>query len=233
MEKKRLIILIFIIIIFLILIVLSSLYYKNKYKVVFETGTNERILTQYVSKNSKIVEPKSPVKDGYLFVEWQLNGEKYDFNSKVNSDIILSAKWIKEVYITVNYETNSLYNIDSKKILKGSSIESLPEAYKDGFDFIGWYLNGNIYSNQIINDDVTLVAQYKNDKINTTYKVGDKVLIIGSYSESAFSANSNYNKAIGWEREIIGIISDSNYPYIIGNEYGVTGFFKAESIELK
>ncbi len=231
MEKKRLIIMISIIVMFLISIFSSYVYYKGKYKVSFETGTNDIILTKYVSKNSKIKEPSSPVKEGYVFVEWQLNGKKYDFDSEIKSNTVLTAKWAKEEYITIKFETRTSDKIDTKKILKGSVIDDLPKITKEGFDFIGWYLNGNKYENQAINDDVTLYAEYKNSEINTTYKIGDYVLIVGEYAESAFSIDSNYSKAIGWERKIIGIMDDTNYPYIIGNESGITGFFKANSIK--
>ena len=32
-----------------------------------------------------------PLKEGYTFVEWQLNGEKYSLDSLVETDIILKA----------------------------------------------------------------------------------------------------------------------------------------------
>lgn len=232
MDKKRVFVIVFITLIFIISIVLSFVYYNDKYVVSFETGTDEEFLTQYISKNNKLIEPNPPKKEGYVFVEWQLNGEKYDFDSIVSDDIILTAKWIKESYVTIKYETNSIYNIESTQILKGSYISNLPIAYKDGYEFVGWSINGKLYSNQEINDDITLIAQYKNDTINTMYDVGDKVLIIGSYSSSAYSKSAKHSKAIGWDREILDYIEDSNYPYVIGNEEGITGFFKAQSIEL-
>lgn len=231
MEKKRIFVIILIIFVFIISIILSLMYYNDKYTVSFETGVEEDILPQYIKRNNKILEPNPPEKEGYVFVEWQLNGQKYDFDSLVNEDIILTAKWLKEDYVTIKYETNSIYNIESGRILKGSYISNLPVAYKDGYEFIGWYINDKLYNNEIINDDVTLIAEYKNNEINTTYKIGDKVIIMGNYSSSAFSLNAYYSKAIGWDRKILNYIENSNYPYVIGNEEGITGFFKASSIE--
>lgn len=232
MSKRRIIIIISIIIVFLVAILLSHFYYKDKYIVAFETGTNEKILTRYVSKNSTISEPITPEKDGYVFVEWQLNGNKYDFNNEVNENIILTAKWMREEYIKVTYETDSLYDVEPINILKGSSINNLPTAYKDGYEFIGWYLNDKLYENEIVMDDVTLVAKYRANKINTIYEVGDTVIITGNYSDSAYSMNAIYDAAIGWDRRIIAIIENSEYPYMIGNNQGITGFFKADSIKL-
>lgn len=232
MEKKRLIVMIIIIILFIIAIALSFLYYNDKYKISFETGTQEFIIAQYVSKNSKVSEPNVPEKEGYVFVEWQLNGETYNFDSEVKSDIVLSAKWAKEEYITIKYETNTGEVIEPSKILKGSKVEKLPNVSIEGFEFKGWYINGNLYNNEELNSDTVLTAEYKSDKIDTTYKIGDKVIIIGSYANNAMSINYKNTMAIGWEREILNIVNDFENPYVIGDESGVTGYFKASSIEV-
>ncbi len=96
MNKKRVIFVYFVTFMFAVAINISFAYYKDKYRVSFETGTNELIMSKYVSKNSKVIEPSKPEKDGYEFIEWQLDGEKYDFNNNVDGNIILTAKWIKK-----------------------------------------------------------------------------------------------------------------------------------------
>lgn len=231
MGKRKLIVAIFILI-FLGAIIISMLYYKGKYTVTFETGTDEKIITQYIKKYGKVSIPKDPVKKGYKFIEWQLDGKKYEFDSLVDSDIILSAKWVKEEYINIHYITDSSYNIDSIKILKGSSIDNLPKSYKDGYEFIGWYLNDKLYDNQIVNSDTTLIAHYEEIKIEPEFSVGDKVIITGPYSSSAYGFDM-HDMAIGWDREILAIYEGLENPYMIGNENGVTGFFKEDSIKLK
>lgn len=231
MDKKRIIIIFIFILVFITSIIISQIYYNNKYSIYFETGTNEYILTQYVGKNNKINRPIDPEKEGYVFVEWQLDGETYDFDTRVESHTILTAKWIKEEYVTINFNTNSEHIIESKKILKGDIIDILPESFKKDYEFIGWYLNDKIYSNEEIYDDIILDAQYKNNTINTTYKIGDIVEIINKYASSSYSKNAYNKKAIGWKREILAIIEESNYPYVVGNKDGVTGYFKASSLK--
>lgn len=230
MEKKRLIVIFIIFLMFIIGILFSISYYDGKYAVSFETGTDEEILTQYVSKNTKVTMPITPEKEGYIFIEWQLNGNSFNFDTEISQDVILSAKWVKEEYITINFESNSDEKIDSIKILKGSNIENLPIPKKDNYEFIGWYNNDILYDNQVINDDITLYAKY--EIIKPEYKVGDKVIIIGSYSNSSSSSNTCCSSAIGWDREILYIVEDSNYPYAVGNINGVTGYFNSDSIEL-
>lgn len=233
MGKKRLIILLIIIFIFLVSIILSFLYYEHKIEVSFETGTEEKILPKYINSGEIIDEPPTPIKDGYIFINWLKDNEEFNFNTPIYENITLSANWIKEEYINIRYITNSNYEIESIKILKGSNINNLPDAFKDGYEFIGWYINDKLYNNEIVNDDTILIAHYKNDDINTTYKVGDKVLITSSYSDSAYSKYSYNFKAIGWYREILKIYENSNYPYMVGDFSGTTGFFKASSISVK
>ena len=231
MDKMRMIIISIFIVIFIISIITSLIYYNNKYFICFETGTTENILTQYVNKNGIANKPVDPIKEGYVFVEWQLNGESYDFNTKIKSDIVLTAKWIKEEYVTINFNTNSEYVLESKKILKGDVIDVLPESFKDGYEFIGWYLDGKLYDKEEIYDDITMDAEYRNDTIDTTYKVGDVVEIIGKYASSSFSKKAYNKRAIGWERKILNIIDGSEYPYVVGNKDGITGYFKANSLK--
>ena len=51
----------------------------------------------------KATEPEeTPTKEGYTFVEWQLDGEKYDFNTSVEGNITLTAAF-KEV-VTYDFD---------------------------------------------------------------------------------------------------------------------------------
>ena len=226
MDKKRIIILSLFSILFIIGIVVSLYYYKGKYIVKFETGNDEIILNQYIKKGNKVKEPENPKKDGYKFICWEYNGEKFDFNSEVNNNLILSAKWMKEEYITISFITDTV-DIDNIKILKGTSIEELPSIEKEGYIFDGWLLNDNIYNNEQLNSDTKLVAKFT--KITDDLKIGDRVYIIGEYSSSSYY--NDYNAmAIGWDRVILDILESRENPYVVGNEYGVTGFFKEKSL---
>ena len=233
MERKRIIITCIIVLVFIIAIIFSIVHYNGKYSVYFETGTNDIFLTRYVSENDKVSEPPTPDKEGYLFKEWQLNGKKYDFDTEIKSDTVLTAKWVKEEYVTINFDTNSDEVIEPKKILKGEGIDNLPILNKDNYKFIGWFLNDKLYNNEEIYDDVTLVAKFEMNKIINTYKIGDIVKIIGSYSDSAYSLYDYNSLAIGWEREIIDIIEDGEFPYAVGYNDEITGYFKVTSIEKK
>ena len=215
--------------IFLILIFISNFYYNGKYSVTFETGTSEKLLKRY-AKNSKIKKPANPIREGYVFEGWLLNGKEFDFNNNINSNIVLSAKWSKEEYITVKFDTDSDYKIEPIEILKGKSLDSIPTPSKEGYTFVNWYLNDKVYENTSINSDCTLKAVYKENV--KEFNEGDLVLIIDTYSSSAYD-NNEYSTAVGWTRKVLKKYDDLTNPYMVGDETGVTGFFKATSLEKK
>lgn len=229
MDKKRFIVILMFIFVFIISILISSIYYKDKYSVNFETGSEDAILTQFVDKNGTVKEPLEPTKEGYIFKEWQLDGVAFDFNTKLDKDIILSAEWVKEEYVTVNFKSDTSEVFEEIKLLKGDTIEELPISEKEGYEFIAWYLNDELYENQEINSDVVLVAKYK--EIIPEIKIGDKVKIIGKYAKMSADKIAYNKRAIGWEREILNIKEGVEFPYVVGDKTGVTGFFKKESLE--
>jgi hypothetical protein len=61
-------------------------------------------------------------------------------------------------------------------------------------------------------------------------KIGDKVKIVAEGNGSSYG-DSNTAYGIGWEREILDIYPDREFPYQIGNETGTTGFYKKEALQ--
>lgn len=64
-----------------------------KYAVIFNKNMGSDVHTIYVKKGEKAIKPIEPVRNGYRFVGWYLNDELYNFDSPVNSNIVLIAKW--------------------------------------------------------------------------------------------------------------------------------------------
>ena len=64
----------------------------NSYTVTFDSDNGQEVQTVKVVQNHKLSKPKKdPVKDGYTFKGWYKNGKKYDFNSVVKSNFVLTA----------------------------------------------------------------------------------------------------------------------------------------------
>ena len=65
----------------------------NKYTVIFDSNGGSKVDSQVITESGKATKPQDPTRDGYIFIGWELNGQNYDFNSNVTSNITLIAKW--------------------------------------------------------------------------------------------------------------------------------------------
>ena len=62
--------------------------------------------------------------------------------------------------------------------------------------------------------------------------IGDTVEIVGTGNGSSYG-DSNTAYGIGWTRTILDIYEGTELPYMVGNETGVTGFYKADALNRK
>ena len=114
----------------------------KKYTVKF-VNDNEVIKEVEVKKGEKI-SAEVLSKNGYEFAGWYLNNELYDFNLEVSSDFTLTSKWnvinyniIYDLHGGVNNETNPIkYTVEDEIVFNTPT--------KEGNDFLGWLLNGEI-----------------------------------------------------------------------------------------
>ena len=96
--KKKTIIAIVAVIIILILVGLAVFFMNRKFIVTFETSVGVEVSKQIVNKDGIVMEPKDPIREGYTFVGWfYANDEntEFDFNTKIDKNITLIAKWEK------------------------------------------------------------------------------------------------------------------------------------------
>ena len=107
---------------------------KSYYNTVtFDSNGGSAVDEQTVGYGSKATEPSpAPTMEGGTFLGWTLNGEDYDFDSEVTSNITLVAKWSVETFYVDENGTST--NVTATT-LTGSETE-LAE---------GWYVvNSNI-----------------------------------------------------------------------------------------
>ena len=67
-------------------------------EVTFDSAGGTAVSSQTIRAGETVKRPDDPTRDGYTFVEWQLNGKTFDFNSTVNSKITLVAVWEEAAY---------------------------------------------------------------------------------------------------------------------------------------
>lgn len=82
-----------IIIAVVVLLLLKGCSKKKEYTVRFNANGGTAISEQVVVQDGKVKMPTDPTKEGYDFIGWYVNGKKYDFDTKVTSDLEITARW--------------------------------------------------------------------------------------------------------------------------------------------
>lgn len=67
----------------------------KKYDVTFDLGYEGAAAPKVVKvkKGAKVAKPADPTREGYTFEEWQLDGEEFDFETKIDKKLTLKASW--------------------------------------------------------------------------------------------------------------------------------------------
>jgi len=132
------------------------------YEVTFKDETSLQVVE--VKENDVVTRPSDPVKEGYTFEGWYYNGVKFDFTTKITSNITLETRWTKDSVKkwVVTFDTNGGIKIASLNVEDGKVIIDIPNPTREGYEFEGWYYNNERFNfNTVITKDITLVAKWK------------------------------------------------------------------------
>ena len=174
MKNKKNVLRIVSVVIFILgifLILYSNQFHKKEYLVTFDSLGGTLIKTQKVKENEKVIRPNDPIKDGYIFDDWYLNDQIFDFDAKVIKDLTLVAKWIvdheEEIEnFKVSFDTTGGTTMENIIVKKGDLLEVPSPPLKEGYIFEAWYLNDQIFDfNTAIISDINLVAKWKKEAI--------------------------------------------------------------------
>ena len=72
----------------------------ESFTIKFNSDGGTTISNQIIEKGKSIFKPTDPIKSGYIFKGWLLNGKSFDFSSIIENDIELVAAWEKEITTT-------------------------------------------------------------------------------------------------------------------------------------
>lgn len=139
----------------------------EKYLVTFKVHNDENnILTKEVTTGEKVAPPLTPTYDGYKFIGWYLNNQLYDFDSAVNKDLTIEARWEKIHYLTVTFNPNNEEPIITRKVVKNEFVNKPLEPTKEGYEFLGWYVGEDLFDFESeITEDIILTALWKEEEV--------------------------------------------------------------------
>lgn len=184
------------------------------YTVTFDSNGGSDVPSQsgiiYAGKATK---PEDPVKDGYIFDGWWIEGEKWSFvGYSVTEDITLVAHWVNESYnITYDLDGGKLDITNPSSYTVNDSI-LLNNPTKEGYNFVGWQEDGK----DDINKEMVIIAGSTGDKhfnavwetiqYSISYELDGGYLVVENkenytIEDETFVLNNptkNGHKFIGW-----------------------------------
>ena len=119
---------------------ITAVWDRQKHTVTYDYGGSTA--TRTVSDGSRAPMPADPVREGFAFVGWLLDGEGYDFSAPVKADITLVAQWNEIVSIVIDDSAGGSFTPIDGEVVAGDTIR-LPEATKDGQQLAGWDTDGD------------------------------------------------------------------------------------------
>ena len=155
------------VLLFLGLVIGVGIYFynhKDGYLVTFNSNGGSIVAPIKTGLKKQIDAPVVPTREGYTFVGWYLDDEKFDFDLKVEENITLTAHWEEEKSIVYTLSFDSLGGsvIDDIKIERSGILGNTPIPIKDGYEFIGWmYHNQEFSFENPIEKSMVFVAKYK------------------------------------------------------------------------
>lgn len=163
MKKKNIIIGVCCLVTICIIIIAIMFLMKPKYEVTFVS--DDKVLESLtIREDGTIVEPTAPTKEGYIFVGWYSNGERFNFSTtKVTEDLKLEARWTKDnaIIYTITFDSKGGEKVESINVEKNNVIGNLPKPTKKDYTFDGWYFGTELVNNNtVVTRDMTLVAKW-------------------------------------------------------------------------
>lgn len=148
-------------------ITLTAEWILNDYYVNFY-NEGELVKTSKV-EYGRLVEEVKLEKEDYIFLGWYTTDHKFDFNTRIEKDLDLNARWVKDseykIDITISFNsTGAKIKYDEIVVKRMDEIPTLPSPTFEGHEFLGWYLGDKkISEGDILREleDFCLIAKWK------------------------------------------------------------------------
>lgn len=166
----------------------NNINFQDKFKITY--SYNDKTKEILVDYNDKLERIKDPTKDGYTFEGWYNQNTLFDFETKITSDLNLTAKFKKNTYtITFNLDEGVTYNPSEFKVSELPI--KLNNPYKLGYTFTGWTgSNGDTPNNNIIINTVDDNLEYTANFSLINYEI--KYIGLNSEEEAALNNPTTY-----------------------------------------
>ena len=114
----------------------------NTFTVTFDSNGGSEVETQIVNEGEKAVRPDDPSREGYVFRGWYSDNGLFNFDTAIESDVNLKAKWSDEageMFVITVGENNPAYGEASGGMdYREGSTATISARANSGYKFVGW-----------------------------------------------------------------------------------------------
>ena len=205
---------------------------KTYYTVTFDSDGGSTVSSQRVESGKTVTKPSNPTKTDYDFEGWFTGDTLYDFDTPVEANITLKAKWEIAIY-TITFDSDGGSDVEEKYVTAGKTVEEPDTPGKQGYGFYGWYNGETEYDfSSAVHSDLTLKAKWgpvkakevTNENIVKTIKTlteSKTLKATGEFSHELIREVNKALKALYEEKpavlvsldlsEVTGLVSESTY----------------------
>ena len=151
--------------------------------------------TQRVVHDDKATRPQDPVKKGFTFQGWTLDGVPYGFTEAVTKDIVLKAQWKKEDPNMTEYTVTFMAlggkfadgsDVQSFTVKDGETVLEPTAPVKAGFILAGWTLDGAAYDFTVaVTKDIVLKAQWEKENPGVAERTVTFMALGGAFADGS------------------------------------------------
>ncbi len=178
-NKKKITIAVVSVVIVIAIAIIVFLVTKNTdavYTISFNTNGGNEVVSQQIEEGKKVTKPADPSKEGYEFLGWYLNGKYFNFETEIEGNLTLDAKWKKIVVdddnndekedevtkYTVTFNSDGGSSVSKQTVEEGKKATEPKAPTKKGYTFKGWYLGSTKYNfSNKVTKDITLKAKWE------------------------------------------------------------------------
>lgn len=205
------------------------------YVVSYNSNGGSSVYSQNVESGGKATKPANPTRSGYTFAGWYYNGNVFDFNTSITSNITLDASWTKNQtsqnetsgnengnkYV-VSFLSSGGSSVSAQSISAGKTASKPSNPTKSGYKFLGWYTNDRepYNFNSKVNSNIKLRALWAPQIGYSMNKSGKWIFVNNpeSIDLNEYLADSNYGNSLLYKTTLSGN-AEIYYEHIAGQNF--------------